>query len=122
MTIVRLSALLACMVTAALAQSEDNQAIFQTKILPVLTESCGTCHGAATAQSGLAVNSFDAVMHGGKHGPAIVPGSAQTSLLIQYLKGEKTPQMPLGGTLAPERLAELTAAIDKMTPAPTARK
>jgi hypothetical protein len=122
MTTLRVSALLACTVITALAQSEDNQAIFQAKILPVLTESCGVCHSASTAQSGLAVNSFDALLRGGKHGPAIVPGSSQTSLLVQYLKGEKTPQMPLGGTLPRERLAELTSAIDKMAPPATARK
>ena len=112
----RVSALLACMAAGALAQPQDNQAIFQSKILPVLNESCASCHGVATPQSDLTITSYDSVLRGGKHGPAIVPGSSKTSLLIQYINGEKTPQMPLGGSLPPARLAELTSAIDKMSP------
>jgi Protein of unknown function (DUF1553)/Protein of unknown function (DUF1549)/Planctomycete cytochrome C len=113
---VRVSVLLVCTFTSALAQTENNQAIFQSKILPVVTESCGKCHSGATPQSDLAVTSYEALLHGGKHGQAIVPGSSQTSLLIQYIKGEKSPQMPLGGSLPPERLAQLTSAIDNMAP------
>jgi hypothetical protein len=113
---VKVSVLLLCALAGALAQTEDNQAIFQSRILPVLTQSCGSCHSGATPQSELSVTSFDALLRGGKHGQAIVPGSSQASLLIQYLKGEKSPQMPLGGSLPPASLAELTSAIDRMAP------
>jgi len=116
MTAVKVFALLACLSTGAMAQPEDNQAIFQNKILPVLTENCAACHSVSTSQNGLAVTSYDALLRGGKHGQAIVPGSSQTSLLIQYIRGEKTPQMPLGGSLPPDRLAALTSAIDQMAP------
>ena len=37
MSSLKASAVLVCMFTSALAQPEDNQAIFQSKILPVLT-------------------------------------------------------------------------------------
>jgi hypothetical protein len=116
MSRVKISAVLACMFTTALAQPEDNQAIFQSRILPVLSENCASCHNVPTAQSGLTVTSYEALLRGGKHGQAIVPGSSQASLLIQYIKGEKSPQMPLGGSLPPARLAELTSAIDRMAP------
>jgi hypothetical protein len=35
-------------VAGALAQTEDNLAIFQSRILPVLTQNCGSCHGGST--------------------------------------------------------------------------
>ena len=110
------SAFLVCMCSGIVVRAEDNQAIFQRAILPVLTQRCGTCHSGSRPQSDLVVTSYESLLRGGKHGQAIVPGSSQTSLLIQYLKGEKSPQMPLGGTLPPERLAELVSAIDAMAP------
>ncbi|HVN04116.1 MAG TPA: PSD1 and planctomycete cytochrome C domain-containing protein [Bryobacteraceae bacterium] len=103
-----------CSGSAILA--EDNQVIFNTKVLPVLRESCGACHSGPKAQNDLAVTTYESLLQGGKHGQAIVPGSSKTSLLMQYVKGEKTPQMPLGGSLAPEQIAALAAAIDTMTP------
>ncbi len=42
------SVLLVCAVAGALAQTEDNLAIFQSRILPVLTQNCGSCHGGST--------------------------------------------------------------------------
>jgi mono/diheme cytochrome c family protein len=109
---VLVSVLLLSACAGALAQTEDNQAIYQSRILPLLTQNCGSCHGGSSPQSDLTVTSYEALLRGGKHGQAIVPGSAQTSLLIQYVKGEKSPQMPLGGSLPPATLAELTSAID----------
>jgi len=113
---VKWSAFLVCMCSGVLLEAEDNQAVFQSRILPVLTESCGACHSGSKAQNDLVVTSYEAVLQGGKHGQAIVPGSSQSSLLIQYIKGEKSPQMPLGGSLPPARLAELASAIDAMVP------
>ncbi len=110
------SAFLLYICFGVLVEAEDNQAIFQTKILPVVAENCAKCHSGSKPQSDLAVTSYDLLLQGGKHGQAIVPGSSQTSLLIQYVKGEKSPQMPLGGTLPAARLAELAAAIDAMAP------
>ena len=94
----------------------DNQAVFQNEIQGVLQKSCASCHSGATPQSEFSISSYESLLHGGKHGAAIVPGSAQASLLIQYLKGEKTPQMPLGGVLPPGTIDGLAAAIGKMTP------
>src|SRR5215471_6108197 len=96
--------------------AEDNEAVFQKEIQAVLQKSCASCHGGATPQSEFSISSYESLLRGGKHGPAIVPGSAQASLLIQYLKGEKTPQMPLGGSLPPSAIQGLAAAIGKMSP------
>jgi hypothetical protein len=47
---------------------------------------------------GLETGSVAALSKGGKHGPAVVAGKPDASLLVQYLRGLKTPQMPQGGT------------------------
>src|ERR1700739_3586496 len=82
-----------------LAPADPNESIFRDKVLPVLQTSCASCHGGATPASSLSVADFASVLNGGKHGPAITPGNSAGSPLIQYLRGEKTPKMPLGGSV-----------------------
>ncbi len=60
--------------------------------------------------------SLDQLLTGGKHGRALMPGNASQSLLIQYIKGEKNPRMPLGGELPPDAIAKLSEAINAMAP------
>jgi hypothetical protein len=93
-----------------------NDSIFRDRIQPVLAQHCASCHSAATASGGLAIGSLDQLLTGGKHGRALTPGNASQSLLVQYIKGEKSPRMPLGGELPQETLANLTTAINEMTP------
>ena len=86
----------------------ENPEIFQNQLAPLLQAHCAACHGGAEPQSNLSISSYDSLLKGGKHGPAIVPGSAEQSLLIQYVKGAKQPQMPLGGSL-PEGVVDVRA-------------
>src|SRR6266436_1978601 len=105
-----------------LPAADTNESIFRDKILPSLQASCASCHGGATPASSLSVADFASVLNGGKHGPAITPGSAASSLLIQYLRGEKTPKMPMGGSIPDATLAALAKAIDEMKPIATTAK
>jgi len=93
-----------------------NDAVFKDRIQPLLTEHCNACHSQAKASGGLTIASLDQLLTGGKHGRALTPGNASQSLLIQYIKGEKNPRMPLGGELPADALAKLTAAINEMAP------
>src|SRR5439155_12282090 len=113
------SASLLCTATILAA---DNESIFLGKILPTLQASCASCHGGSTPASSLSVANFNSLLNGGKHGPAITPGSASGSLLIQYLRGEKTPRMPMGGSIPEATIAALSKAIDEMKPAATTAK
>ena len=94
----------------------DNQAIFREKIAPILQSHCASCHSGTNPQNNLLVASFEDLLQGGKTGPAVVPGSARKSLLMQYVRGEKEPRMPLGGTLPASALQQLTEALDTMVP------
>ena len=61
---------------------------FEEKIRPVFASACYSCHSASAAKlkSGLRVDSLAAILAGGDTGPAIVPGDADGSLLIQAIR------------------------------------
>src|SRR6516225_6934294 len=47
---------------------------FETRVRPVLAESCVKCHGEKKQSSELRLDSRQAVLAGGANGPALVPG------------------------------------------------
>jgi hypothetical protein len=106
-------------VVTCIPAADDNSAIFNAEIVPILRAKCISCHQGTQAQADLSVTTLEAVLKGGKRGPALTPGSADGSLLVQYLRGEKQPRMPLGGELPEASINQIAAAIDRMKP-PTA--
>lgn len=69
---------------------------FELSIRPLLAEKCAKCHtGKADARSELRMDSRQALLHGGEFGPAIAPGNAEESLLVQAVRRtNKELQMP----------------------------
>ncbi len=112
----------ALLLSAAAALAAGNPEIFEKRIQPLLAEKCASCHTVGNPAGGLSVAGFDALLSGGKHGSAILPGDGGHSLLIQYLRGEKTPKMPMGGSLSDAKIAEISAAIDEMKAPPKSAK
>jgi Protein of unknown function (DUF1553)/Protein of unknown function (DUF1549)/Planctomycete cytochrome C len=79
--------LLSVAVTPALAQAPmDKETFFETKVRPVLAGQCFKCHGGNKVSGGLRIDSRAALLKGGKHGPAIVPGKADHSILTLALR------------------------------------
>lgn len=72
--------------------SPDQIEFFEKKIRPVLSERCYSCHsaGAEKLKGGLRLDSRDGLLKGGDTGPAFVPGSAATSLLLKAIRYEDT--------------------------------
>ena len=67
---------------------------FETKIRPVLVESCFDCH-TEDEKGGLRLDSREAMLKGGELGPAIVPGDPDASLLIKAIRHTQgIPKMP----------------------------
>jgi mono/diheme cytochrome c family protein len=79
---------------------------FENKVRPILANSCYECHDD-TAKGGLRVDSKAAFEKGGKHGPVIVPGDPDKSLLIEAVRQTGELKMPKGGKLNPEQVATL---------------
>lgn len=63
-------------------------------VRPIIQRQCQGCHQPNLKSSGLDLTSFEALQAGGKRGPA-------PPLLLQYLRGEVKPQMPLGQPALP---------------------
>ncbi len=100
----RLDACGTCWGGATGVDEGDNCVSFSSQIEPILFSECVPCHGAA---AGLSVGSYEALMAGDSYnGPAVVPGVAEESLLLQKLRGsaEHGQQMPSQNLLAPEQI------------------
>jgi mono/diheme cytochrome c family protein len=87
---------------SALTWDTSIGALFQTK--------CGTCHGTA-AMAGLNLSTYADALKGGNSGPAIIPGDAAHSLLVQKQQAGNHP-----GQLTAEELAQVMEWIDAGAP------
>ncbi len=64
----------------------------------LLARRCVICHGPSQQMGGLALSSRDAALAGGSRGPALVPGSPDSSLVLaRVLADEMPPGTPLSG-------------------------
>jgi hypothetical protein len=82
-----MASILLIMIAPLLAQTETSkEAFFEARIRPVLAKSCFKCHGEATAEHGLRVDSRRALIEGGSSGAALVPEHPDRSLVIQALR------------------------------------
>src|ERR1700684_3892137 len=106
-------ALVACCAALPLAAAEaDNPAeFFELRVRPVLAQNCYTCH-TESQMGGLRLDSRERVVKGGKSGPAILPGDAEHSLLIQAVsQTHPSLKMPPGGKLKDDEIANLKACV-----------
>jgi hypothetical protein len=84
---------------------------FEAKIRPLLVKNCFPCHTSAQS-GGLRVDSREALLKGGRSGPAIVPGDATHSLLMEAVAQEHDRlKMPPAGKLTEEEIASLSTWI-----------
>ncbi len=78
---------------------------FEQQLKPLLVSRCLPCHSVGKKTSGFSVSSLDSVVAGGnKHGKAVVGSDPEASPLIRLLRGQLTPQMPLGGPLSDDEI------------------
>ncbi len=100
-----------------LAESPDE--FFETKIRPVLVESCLKCHGGDKVSSGLRLDQREDLITGGDRGPAVVPGDAENSLLVQaMLRTHSDLEMPPRKELSAETIADFRRWVDQGAPWP----
>jgi len=101
----------------ALTALANDATVFREKIEPILKAHCAGCHTGPQSQAALSVASLADLLKGGKRGPALMPGKSSHSLLMQFVRGERSPRMPIGGKPLPEAtVTALAAAIDAVTP------
>ena len=66
---------------------------FESDIRPILELHCFSCHGESAQQAGLDLSTRESVLRGGASGSAVIPGSADASLLFERVL---TGAMPIG--------------------------
>ena len=89
-------------------------AFFESKIRPVLVEHCHKCHGPTKQWAGLRLDSREAILKGGDHGPAIVPERPDASVLIRAVRHvDDKLKMPENGKLAESEIAALSRWIER---------
>ncbi len=77
------------------APSSGTTVSYRNDILPVLENAgCVGCHGGT---SGLTVGSVAGLLRGGLHGPAVIPGKADSSNIVRKISpnppfGDRMPQ------------------------------
>jgi mono/diheme cytochrome c family protein len=60
-------------------------------ILPILYLRCTACHGPGREDGGLNLTNREAMLKGGKSGPALIPGKPDESLIVQKLRSGDMP-------------------------------
>lgn len=69
--------------------------ITQHDVLPIVLLRCTACHGPRRQDGGLDLRTPTAMRQGGNSGPALVPGNADASLMIQRIESEACPPRKL---------------------------
>ena len=109
-----------------IAQPADAKglALFESKIRPVLTKECYSCHSAEAVKTkklrgGLQLDTREGIRKGGDAGPAVVPGDVKKSLLMAAIRHEgKVENMPPKGKLSDEVIADFVRWIELGAPDP----
>jgi len=97
------------------------EAFFETKVRPLLAEHCYKCHGPDRHKANLRLDSLHGLLTGGDSGPALVPGDAEHSLLLQAVRyGDDFVQMPPTRKLPDKLIADLTQWVKLGAPWPGA--
>ena len=81
---------------AASSTIVETTTLTEHDVLPILFLRCTVCHGARRQFGGLDLHTREAILKGGRSGPAIVPGKPEESLLIKKIRsGEMAPKRRL---------------------------
>ncbi len=101
---------------AAVAVAAGPDVDYGRDVKPILAARCTSCHGSIRQKAGLRLDTAELIRRGGDGGPAIEPGRAGASLLIERVTAakasERMPPESEGVPLNPAEVAVLTAWID----------
>lgn len=75
-------------------QAEEAQIDYQKQIAPLFRKYCESCHSVDDPEGKFAIDTYQGLLKGGTHGPAILPGDINSSRLMRMIKGEAKPVMP----------------------------
>ena len=93
---------------------------FETRIRPLLVESCLECHSGEKGKTkgGLNMDHRDFMIKGGESGPVLKPGNVNGSLMIKAVTWEDDLQMPPKKKLNAAQIADLKEWVAMGAPDP----
>jgi cytochrome c553 len=97
----------------------EQERFFEEKVRPVLAANCQECHGSKKQESGLRLDSRQAIIDGGDSGQrSVVPGDPDRSLLIKAVNHIGDVQMPPKKKLTDDDISALTEWVKLGLPWP----
>jgi WD40 repeat protein len=102
---------------AVAVPSRKEPVSYAQEVADILDAKCVGCHSGVLAESKLNLEDVPGMLKGGKHGPAVIAGKAEQSLLFQLAAHRAVPVMPPKDKkdqtpLTPEELGLLKLWID----------
>ncbi len=101
---------------AVASEPPGSEAYFESHVRPVLVQRCYDCHAGDKAGGGLSLDTREGWALGGERGPAILPGDAESSLLIQAVRGDdpswRMPPEDDGPPLSDDEVAALVQWVN----------
>ena len=93
----------------------DREINFAKDVRPLLEKFCWRCHAEKKQESGLRLDSREALLKGGDLGQVVAAGDSERSKLITLVAGldSQTTMPPEGDQLKPEQVGVLRAWIDQ---------
>lgn len=80
--------------TPRVAAARPSRLVPYTDVHAVIRDRCEHCHNEDKAKGGLLMTSYEAILAGGEHGSAIIPGESASSRMMQMIEGKLDPKMP----------------------------
>lgn len=120
----RLLQLLCCLLAGVMsgsrefeAQADDGAELYETRIRPVLMDSCYRCHSGEIEEpaGGLRLDTVEGMLHGGHLGPAVVAGDPDESLLYKAVCYDGL-EMPPAEQLSDDVVADIRKWIEMGAP------
>jgi hypothetical protein len=111
-----------CLIAVALlsACADEGDDFFNSDVEPLLKARCYSCHSHADGEmnGGLALDFRSGWFTGGDHGPAVVPGKPEESLLINAVRRKGDLKMPPDEPMSEQEIATLIAWVSRGAPDP----
>lgn len=105
--------------------SEASQVSYVRDIAPIMENRCVDCHDGPDADGAYDATSVAGLLAAGEeYGPGVIPGDADGSPVVRFIRGELKPRMPKRKPPLPEEELHLirmwiaAGAVDDSAPAP----
>ena len=99
---------------APLKRPKGNETVsFASDIAPILVENCQRCHMVNNPRGRFSMANFNGLLQGGDTGPALKPGDAKSSHLVQRLRGDGVDVMPPNKKIDDDLIAKVVTWINE---------